>query len=232
MSQPLSPFEPLSEFLQYLAIERHDYDRIPTLSELSRELGISVSRLREQLEVARSLGIVEVKPKTGIRRIPYTFLPTLRQSLGYAMAVDENAFTAFSDLRNKIESVYWYQSVSLLTSDDRLNLMSCVERAEAKIHKQPPQIPHNEHRELHLLIYGRLGNPFVLGILEGYWELYESIGLSIIMDVAYLELVWQYHRKMVEAIQTGDFDKGFDIMLEHLKLIHQRSKPIGRQRFE
>jgi DNA-binding FadR family transcriptional regulator len=232
LSQPSSPFEPLSEFLQYLAIERHDYDRIPTLSELSRELGISVSRLREQLEVARSLGIVEVKPKTGIRRIPYTFLPTLRQSLGYAMAVDENAFDAFSDLRNKIESVYWYQAVSLLTSDDRLNLMNCVERAEAKIHRQPPQIPHTEHRELHLLIYGRLGNPFVIGILEGYWDLYESIGLSIIMDVAYLELVWQYHRKMVEAIQAGDFDKGFDIMREHLKLIHQRSKPIGRQRFE
>ena len=173
MSQPSSPFEPLSEFLQYLAIERHDYDRIPTLSELSRELGISVSRLREQLEVARSLGIVEVKPKTGIRRIPYTFLPTLHQSLGYAMAVDENAFNAFSDLRNKIESAYWYQAVSLLTSDDRLNLISCVDRAEAKIHRLPPQIPHTEHRELHLLIYGRLGNPFVSGILEGYWDLYD-----------------------------------------------------------
>lgn len=232
MSNTLSTFEPLSEFLNYLATRRCDYDRIPTLSELSRELGISVSRLREQLEVARSLGIVEVKPKTGIRRMPYKFLPTLLQSLGYAITVDEHAFDDFSDLRNKIESAYWYQAVGLLTSDDRLNLLNCIERADAKIQRQPPQIPHSEHRELHLLIYSRLGNPFVIGILESYWDLYESIGLNIIMDVAYLEIVWQYHRKMVEAIQIGDFDRGFDIMQEHLKLINQRSKPVGRQRFE
>jgi len=232
LSQISASYQSMSELLRYLATERRDYDRIPTLVELSRLLGISVSCIREQLEVARSLGIVEVKPKTGIRRIPYEFQSTLRQSLTYALAIDENTFEAFSDLRSKIESGYWYQAVSLLTSDDRNALLKFVERAEEKIHRLPPQMPHLEHRNFHLLIYHRLGNPFVTGILESYWEMYETVGLSIIMDVPYLEIVWNFHRKMAESIQAGDYDQGFEVMQEHLKLIQQRSKPARRQRFE
>lgn len=222
----------LSELLMYLANKGGDFSRIPALAELSRQLGISISCLREQLEVARSLGIVEVKPKTGIRRLPYDFHSTLRLSLAYAMSIDENAFDAFSDLRNKIETSYWYQAVSLTTSDERNLLMELVVRAEEKIHRVPPQIPHQEHREFHLLIYRRLGNPFVLGILESYWELYESVGLNTVVDVLYLEKVWSYHRRMAVAILAGNYDQGYEIMQEHLMLINQLVKPKKKQMFE
>ena len=50
----------VSEFLHYLASHKEAEDGLPTLAELSRELGISVATLREQLEVARALGLVEV----------------------------------------------------------------------------------------------------------------------------------------------------------------------------
>ena len=62
-----------SEFLSYLISHcDSDNDRVPSLKELSQKLGVSIAGLREQLEVARVLGVVEVKPKTGIRRVPYT----------------------------------------------------------------------------------------------------------------------------------------------------------------
>lgn len=232
MSQSSGASPILSELLRYLAAEQRDYDRIPTLADLSRSLGISISCLREQLEVARSLGVVEVKPKTGIRKLPYTFRSTLQQSLAYAMEIDDNTFEAFSDLRAKIESAYWYQAVSTLKADDTSALMDLISQAEEKISRFPPQIPHKEHREFHLLIYSRLDNPFVKGILESYWDLYETNDYHVIMDRAYLELVWRYHRQMAEAIRAGDYDKGFSLMQDHLKLILQRVKPNGSQRFE
>jgi DNA-binding FadR family transcriptional regulator len=37
---------------------------------MSKELGVSVALLREQLEVAKAIGLVEVRPRTGIRRLP------------------------------------------------------------------------------------------------------------------------------------------------------------------
>ena len=63
-----------SDFIKYL-IDNHVEagDRLPTLNEISHNLGISTGKLREQLEVARSLGFVSVKTRTGIQREPFNF---------------------------------------------------------------------------------------------------------------------------------------------------------------
>jgi len=189
------------------------------LSSLSKELGISVASLREQLEVARALGLIDVRPRTGIRRLPFTFLPAVRQSLGYAMALDPNNFQLFADLRQNIEASYWHEAVEKLTEEDHAQLKMLMERAWRKLDGRPVQIPHDEHKQLHLTIYGRLNNPFVTGILEAYWESYEAIGLNVFTDYNYLRGVWQYHEKMVNAICSGDFSSGYRALVEHTDLL-------------
>ncbi len=212
----------LSEFLKYLAHHKEENgQKLPALSELSHELGVSIASLREQLEVARALGLVEVRPRTGMRRLPYNFLPAVRQSLGYAIALDNNNFVTFADLRQHIEIAYWHKAVQVLTVEDQQNLQNLVARAWDKLRGNPVQIPHEEHRELHLTIYRRLNNPFVTGLLEAYWEAYEAVGLSFYTDLNYLEEVWQYHQEMVEGICNQNFDAGYKALTEHTDLIHQ-----------
>jgi DNA-binding FadR family transcriptional regulator len=228
-----SMFEKLSDFLQYLADDDlEDGDRLPSLNDLGSELDISVSRLREQLEVARALGIVEVKPKRGIRRKSYSFAPAINQSLAYAMAITPDSFNAYSDLRKHVEMAYWYQAVSLLTLEDHNYLNSLVNKAFEKLSKRPVIIPHFEHRELHLTIYKKLNNVFVTGILEAYWAGYEATGLDMVTDFEYLNKIWQYHKKIVDSICSGDFDAGYKYLLEHTDLLWQRSRPFINQRFE
>jgi DNA-binding FadR family transcriptional regulator len=225
----------LSEFLKYLASMKtaeENGERLPPLADLSRHLGISIASLREQLEVARALGLVEVRPKTGIRRLPYSFRPAVKQSLSYALAVSPDYFKSYSDLRNHVEAAYWYQAVSQLTLEDHQLLRDLVVRAYQKLRGHPVQIPHSEHRELHLSIYRRLDNPFVIGILDTYWELYEAVGLAVYTDYSYLEKVWQYHERMVEAICAGNFAAGYQALNEHVDLLYQRSRPVSRQKFE
>lgn len=215
---------PLSEFLQYLAKKNSDGERLPSLTVLSQQLGVSVSSLREQLEVARALGLVDVRPKTGIRRLPYRFTPAVVKSLSYATAIDAMYyFSAFADLRTHVEAAYWRQAVSLLTEEDQKRLVSLVERAMEKLNGEPVHLPHAEHRELHLSIYSRLNNPFVTGILEAYWEAYEAVGLNMYTDLHYLKTVWEYHRQMVEAICAGDIEAGYQALIEHTDLLLQRS---------
>ena len=212
----------LSEFLRYLA-QREDTgeQKLPALNELSRELGVGIASLREQFEVARALGLVEVRPRTGTKRLPYSFTPAVRQSLGYAITHDRTNFEAFADLRKHIEIAYWYQAVSLLTPEDHENLRNLLERAWEKLRGNPIQIPHEEHREFHLGIYRRLNNPFVTGLLEAYWGAYEAVGFNFYTDINYLEEVWQYHQKMVDSICNQDFDTGFKALNEHTDLIYQ-----------
>ena len=63
-----------SPFLKYLIeTDAVPGERLPALSDISDELGISIGKLREQLEVAKSLGLVSVRPRLGIQREPFDF---------------------------------------------------------------------------------------------------------------------------------------------------------------
>ncbi len=211
----------LSEFLQYLASHEQAEQSLPALTALSQELGVSVASLREQLEVARALGLVEVRPRTGIRRQPYSFSPAVRQSLQYALALDKNNFIAFADLRRHVETAYWHEAVQVLTPEDHNALKVLVARAWEKLRGAPIEIPHLEHRELHLTIYHRLNNPFVSGLLQAYWDAYETVGLNVFTDYHYLTEVWTYHQKMVDAICENEVEAGYTALTEHSDLINQ-----------
>ena len=214
-----------SDFLDFLAETNQideEGDRLPSLQVLSKQLGVSVSSLREQMEVARALGFVEAKPRTGLRRLPYSFFPAVDQSLSYAIAIDQENFLKFADLRRKVESAFWYQAVSLLTEEDYLHLQQLINRAWEKLRGTPIQIPQLEHRQLHLSIYRRLDNPFVSGILEAYWEAYEAVGLNLYAGYSYLNEVWTFHQQMVDGICSGDLDAGFQALIEHTDLIRHR----------
>ena len=78
---------------------------------------------------------------------------------------------------------------------------------------------------LHLCVFGKLGNPFVLGILEAYWEAYEAVGLNVYTDYGYLREVWTYHQKMVDAILAGDIDAGYQALVDHTDLLYHRPYP-------
>jgi DNA-binding FadR family transcriptional regulator len=214
----------ISEFLRYLAAHEEVENGLPTLNELSVELGISVASLREQLEVARALGLVEVKPgRGGTRRRSYSFTPAIRQSLGYALVLNEEHFRKYAELRKHIEAAYWHEAVEKLTGEDKNELQAIVARAWEKLRRTPIQVPHEEHRNLHLLIYSRLENPFVTGILEAYWEAYEAVGLNVFAGgYDYLQEVWQYHQIMVESISSGDHKAGYEALVAHTDLLYHR----------
>ena len=223
----------LSRFLAYLAEKASNgVENLPSLNELSKHLEMSVSTLREELQVARAMGLVEVKPRTGIRCLPYHFTPTVQQSLAYAVSLEKENFRQFSDLRNHIEASYWYQAVSSLLPDDIEQLNEIIKIANRKLNSDPIQIPHEEHRQLHLTIFSRLDNAFVQGILESYWDIYEAVGLSVYEDRKYLERVWTYHQQMVDSITTNDFLSGYQALIAHMDLLFQREQKNSKIRFE
>ena len=230
---PQTISEKLSPFLNYLAENASQGgESLPNLSDISKELGMSVSRLREELEVAKALGLVDVKPRIGIKSLPYSFAPAVSKSLAYAIHCDKTMFRCFSDLRNHIEASYWYQAVSNLTLQDIAELQHIISTAVQKLGADPIQIPHEEHRKLHLTIYKRLENVFVLGILEAYWDVYEAVGLSVYEDHKYLDRVWAYHQQMVEAISQGDFLSGYQGLIAHMDLLFQREQKNAKIPFE
>lgn len=211
------------DLIDYLSSTKREsangFPEIPSLKCLGEENQISIAKLREQLSVARSYGFVNVQPRTGITLLPYSFAPAVRHSLAYALSIDRRYFEDFSDLRRHVEANYWYQAVSELEPQDLECLRGLIKQAEHKLESNPPQLPHQEHRDLHMTIYGKLDNVFVVGLLEAYWDAYEAVGLSRYTELAYLKSVWRYHAQIVDALAAGDPDQGYRLLLEHMDLI-------------
>jgi DNA-binding FadR family transcriptional regulator len=209
-----------SDFLRYLLGRAGEPgSRLPSLNEISVETGISVGKLREQFEVARALGLVEASPRRGIRTLRYDFLPAVRLSLMVALALDRGAFRAYSALRTHLETAFWEEAVALLNCDDKDRLCELVRQAQAKLNLERIQIPYPEHRAFHLTIFSRINNPFVLGLLEAYWDAYEAVELNTYADYGYLQDVWDYHARIAEAVRAGDVALGRQLLIEHMRLL-------------
>jgi len=223
----------LSDFLTYLAgIPESGDQRIPPLAELSKTLGVSVATLREQLMAAKLLGIVEVKPKSGIRKKSFDISSILKNSLTYAIGANSCSFHLFSDLRKHLEGAYFLEAVQLLTGEDLDELSTLVAEGKAKINSYPGQNPVAEYRKFHLLIYKRLNNEYLNGILESYWEFYRLAGFEISPDHTYIDRIWQYHAAILENLRSKKFNEALVLLKEHMELINQREKVIPRLSFE
>ena len=210
-----------SDFLNFI-IRRgfQPGDRLPSIQELTDDehLDMSANKVREQLEVARMLGWVEVRSKRGTRVKEYAFTPAVRLSALYALAGGER-FESFASLRNHVEAAYWNEACALLTKTDLDTMQGCIERANQKLDTPPIHIPNPEHRQFHMAVFTHLENPFVLGILEAYWDLYEEVGVNRYMDYSYLRQVWDYHSRILRLIRSGDFDQAREAFIEHTSLL-------------
>jgi DNA-binding FadR family transcriptional regulator len=207
-------------FLEYLAQKNVKSEmQIPPLSILRHELGMSVSSLRELMELARTIGLIEAHPRSGIQLQPYSFKPAVIKSLAYAVLSNKKLFDDYSDLRKQLEKAYFPKAVRLLSKNNIIQMLELVKIAKKKLNSNPIQIPHPEHRQFHLSMYINLENNFVSSLLEAYWMMYESVGLDLYTDLAYLIKVWDYHERIVNLIAADQFEQSYEYLLEHMELI-------------
>lgn len=224
------PTAPLGSSLLRYIIERRIQpgDRLPTIPELSAELGVSVSKLREELEVARTLGLVQIKPRTGSVVQPFDFTPAATLGVLYAIGLDPNYFHTFADLRKHLELSYWIEAVSCLTPDDIAALRDLIARAVEKLNRLPIEVPVEEHARLHLTFFRHLENTFVQGLLSAYWAAYMAFGVALHAPLAYHREVWTYHEQMVELVARGDYEGGRRALQEHMTLLKHAPDTIDQ----
>ena len=222
----------LSPVLKYIADATRQDEPIPSISELSTQLGISTASVREQLEVPKELGFVEVRTRTGIQTHDFCLRRPLTLSMTYGLRVDPDLFQEYASLRRQLEIAYWYEACALLEKSHIQELQILEERANWKINQNPVMLPTIEHRKFHLTIYRPLNNRVLNSVLETYWDLYEASGINFFRNHEYLETVWSYHRQILEAIASKAYEKGYEALVTHFDLMKTYKKADLRQRFE
>jgi DNA-binding GntR family transcriptional regulator len=69
-----------------------------------------------------------------------------------------------------------------------------------------------------------LKNPFVIGLLEAYWEAYNAVQLHTYADFAYHQSVWDYHEQILKAIQKRDYDQALTAYIDHTQLLRHQPR--------
>lgn len=212
-----------SELLNYLAqAPLQPGDRLPTIHELSSagQLGISISKFREQLSIARALGLVDVRTRNGMQLREYDFKPAVMLSLLYALAREEGNFELFAELRVQLELAFWDEACARLHGGHFAEMRDCLAAAQAMLQRQPIRIPFREHREFHMTMFRDLENHFVTGLLSAYWDAYELVQRHRYRDYDYLRRVWDYHERMLAALERGDAAVARQHFQAHTRLLH------------
>ncbi len=220
-----------SEILRFIVEKGYrPGDPLPTIQDISKSMDASVAKTRESLEVARALGAVEVKPGRGTRVAAYRFAPAAVMSTLYAIGLDAEHFEHLSEVRNVLEAYFWDQAVSHLSHDELATLRRLIRSARERLAREPIQVPADEHRRFHLGLFAKLDNPFVIGVLEAFWEAYDTFGFNMYADLNYHREVWDYHEQMLDAVEAGDIEGSRRLLIDHMNLLrHREHQPNGRR---
>ena len=202
--------------------EEERASKLLPMGELCQELGVSRGKVREELIAAQAWGVVEMRPGDGTYVQPLDFYTPIRTLLLYGVMLDRENFSRYYELRVQLEVAFWDDATRGLGPEDKEELERIVESAEGRLRGHPVEIPHREHRQFHLLIFSRLDNDFVLGLLRAYWDAYEAVGLHMYFDYRYYEDMWSSHRAMLNAIVTGQYDEGREALIQHFGLLGDR----------
>jgi DNA-binding FadR family transcriptional regulator len=196
--------------------------KLPPMDELAAEMGISRGKLREEMVVAQAYGAVEMRPGDGTYVRPFDFYTAIRTLVLYSTAYDWKNFDHLYRLRIQLEITFWEEAARNLTPEDHKELERILKQSEHKLRGAPVEIPHKGHRDFHLLIFSRLDNKFVQGLLRAYWDAYEAVGLHRYFDLSYYEKMWASHRAIFGAIVAGHHEEGQRILTEHFTLLENR----------
>jgi DNA-binding FadR family transcriptional regulator len=196
--------------------------KLPSLDQLAKQLGVSRGKLREDLIAAQVYGVVDMRPGDGTYVCPFDFYTAIRPLVLYSVALDKRHFGELYKVRASLELGFWQNAVQQLEESDYAEFDRILAAAERKLQGTPVEIPHQEHRDFHILIYSRLENPFVLGLLRAYWDAYEAVGLHRYFDLSYYQHMWSSHKAMIGSIRSGDYDTGREVLVQHFTLLEDR----------
>jgi GntR family transcriptional regulator, galactonate operon transcriptional repressor len=178
---------------------------LPTEMELSQQLDVSRNVLREAVKVLVSKGLIEVRPKIGMRIRPRrewsVFDPDVLSWL-LEVGPDEKFFDDLTDIRTIVETAAAERAAERATDDDIAELERCCERMAATVDDNAAHIAADV--EFHAAIIAACHNELLTQINAIYWPaLQASFQLTSQIPGARAATV-PFHKAVADAIRSHD----------------------------
>jgi DNA-binding FadR family transcriptional regulator len=208
-------------------IVEHDLeggDALPPETQLTRDLGVSRSSVREAVKALESLGILETRPGKGLYVRPFSLDPIL-DNLAYSLLFDRDSIVELLDVREQLEVGLLPRIAGRLTPAQLELLHGLVRRQREKAERG--ESPLEEDRFFHRTLMEAAGNRLALKLLDVFWVvLLRTRDRRLAVDDA-PQRSWRNHEQILAALERGDAAGAQRAMAAHFTDIEDRIRRAG-----
>jgi DNA-binding FadR family transcriptional regulator len=196
-------------------------DRLPSETLLADLLGVSRPSLREASRSLQALGIVDVRPGSGLYVSDFSFHPLIDQ-LPYGLADSAAAFQEILTVREGMESGLMPALARLPASTELVECAAIAERMA--VYEQRGEAIDAVDRDFHLRLYRPLGNTLVDRLIELFWDVFARLRRAM-PDRAESDRA-AVHTRIVSALQAADSDAAVAHMRLHFDDLRRRAASL------
>lgn len=203
-------------------IEEHQLtagDPLPSEATLARELGTSRASLREGIKSLEALGIVEVRRGEGLFVKAFS-LDSIFNNLPYSFTIDGHSLRELTQLRGALEEGLMWMVVQHIDAGIIQQLEGLLQKMELKA--RAAQTFEIEDQAFHRTLYIPLNNPFVLQMVDLFWEIFQRLHANEAVQKTALLRSAKEHRAIVEALKERNAERATIAMREHFADIRGR----------
>jgi DNA-binding FadR family transcriptional regulator len=203
-------------------------DRIPTEQELSQQLGVGRSSIREAIKIFNHLGVMESKSALGTFVCERSNIS--KEALTWALLLGNDELEEVVELRGAIE-LWSFTRLTMLHSSHPEEAKPHIELLEQELERMKACIENGDRERLieadydfHSHVIRSSNNPLFMelyGILRSFMfhEIEKTQGRYVAS-----EGILEEHRNLLDAIESGDVSKAEDSYLNHINNIKNLAK--------
>jgi DNA-binding FadR family transcriptional regulator len=186
--------------------------KLPSESELSIELGVSRTVIREGFKSLEAVGVINAHHGKG-RFVGKFDFGAIADNLAISLTIDRPSLQHILEIRKALETGFLSQAASLLKEEDFVALERLVRRMNLKV-KEPTTFLQ-EDMEFHRILFGKLNNRVLLNILEIFWKLFRQVEEGTEHTAEQLREAVNQHKVIVAALRKGNVSRAKNLLEVH-----------------
>jgi len=198
-------------------------DAVPSEAMLADRLAASRQAVRESLRALEALGVVDAHQ--GARRRLRGFDPSIfGRQLGLTTLPTLENLQELLEIRRILESAFLPAALLALDAATLAEMRALADAMREAADRGQPFLDEDE--TFHALMYKRLGNLTLSGMLGAFWQFFKT-GSQEVTTGEHLQHTADMHALIVDALESGDADLAVHRLDAHFFDVRDR---LRRQR--
>ena len=193
--------------------------KLPSESELSNDLGVSRTAIREGLKSLEAVGMVNAHQGKG-RFVGKFDSGAMANNLAISLTIDPPSLREILEIRKALETGFLPQAAALLQEEDFAALEQLVRRMNLKVKESTTFL--QEDMEFHRVLFSKLNNRVLLNILEIFWKLFRQVEEGTGHTPEQLKKAVHQHKVIVGELRNGQVLRAKNLLEIHFQDAERR----------